>query len=51
MDVGVLRHVERAKAALFERPRQFGDVDPVIGRKIENANAHVDSSPGPVVVG
>ena len=49
-NVGVLGHVERGKAALFEGSREFGDVDPVIGREIEDAYAH-DPSLRPVDVG
>ena len=43
-DMGVLGHVKRGEAARFERLRQFGDVDAVIGREIEDAYLHVESS-------
>jgi len=39
-DVGVLGHEQRFKTAFFERLRQFGDVNAVIGREIENADPH-----------
>jgi hypothetical protein len=42
-DVGVLGHEQRFEAAIFERAREFGDVDAVIGREIENADPHVSS--------
>src|SRR5437762_2025506 len=40
-NVGVLGHKQRFEAALFESARQFDDVDPVIGREIENADLHL----------
>src|SRR6185312_13157847 len=45
-DVGVLGDVERVEAAIFERARQLGDVDAVIGREIEGANPHSFTSNG-----
>ena len=38
--VRVLGHEQRIEAALLERTRQLGDVDPVVGRKIENPYTH-----------
>ena len=39
-DVGVLGHEQRIETAILERTRQFGEVDAVVGRKIENTYAH-----------
>ena len=39
-DVRVLADEQRLEAARFERARQLGDLDAVIGRKMKNANAH-----------
>jgi hypothetical protein len=33
-----------SESARFERLRQFGDVDAVIGREMEHAYLHVESS-------
>ena len=39
-NVGVLGHEQRIEAALLERPGQLGDVDAVVGGKIESTDLH-----------
>src|SRR5579884_1704333 len=43
-NVGVFRHIERPEPALLEGAGEFGDVNAVIDREIEDANPHADSS-------
>jgi hypothetical protein len=39
-DMGVLGHEQRIEAAILERASQLGEVDAVVGRKIESPYAH-----------
>ncbi len=48
---GEIAYDDEVIGTLLERLRQLADVDAVIGREIENANAHIDSSPHRVDVG